>query len=175
MGPLELTLGKTVDSADDMARLMIVTQYAGSDTVKVYASDDVDGPTGTKAGYIHVDDGDNTTGIDIDGDPDVAGPLVDRNNVRLRSAGAYYIAVDDSAALVAANAAIETPDEAVAQRVYYYESVADDPGTANEDETELTYLVLKSEQFGQSGRDHHHHLHLFGCRHSYRGRRHRWR
>ena len=40
------TLGKTVDSADDMARLMIVTQYAGSKTVKVYASDDtLTGPT----------------------------------------------------------------------------------------------------------------------------------
>ena len=31
-------IGKLVDSADDMARLMIVTQYAGTDTVKVYAS-----------------------------------------------------------------------------------------------------------------------------------------
>ena len=29
-------IGKLVDSADDMARLMIVTQYAGSKTVKVY-------------------------------------------------------------------------------------------------------------------------------------------
>ena len=32
-------IGKLVDSADDMARLMIVTQYAGSKTVKVFASD----------------------------------------------------------------------------------------------------------------------------------------
>ena len=31
-------IGKVVDSADDMARLMIVTQYAGSKTVNVYAS-----------------------------------------------------------------------------------------------------------------------------------------
>ena len=39
---------RLVDSADDTARLMIVTQYAGTDTVKVYASE-VDGqygPTG---------------------------------------------------------------------------------------------------------------------------------
>ena len=30
------TIGKVVDSSDDLARLMIVTQYAGSKTVKVY-------------------------------------------------------------------------------------------------------------------------------------------
>ena len=33
-------IGKLVDSADDMARLMIVTQYAGSKTVKVYSQGD---------------------------------------------------------------------------------------------------------------------------------------
>ena len=32
-------IGKVVDSADDMARLMIVTQYDGSKTVKVFAHD----------------------------------------------------------------------------------------------------------------------------------------
>ena len=31
-------IGKTVDSADDTARLMIVTHYAGTNQVKVYAS-----------------------------------------------------------------------------------------------------------------------------------------
>ena len=31
-------IGKVVDSANDMARLIIVTQYAGSKTVNVYAS-----------------------------------------------------------------------------------------------------------------------------------------
>ena len=50
-------LGKTVDSADDMARLMIVTQYAGSDTVKVYASNELRMfvTRATKAGYISLD------------------------------------------------------------------------------------------------------------------------
>ena len=89
-----LTLGKTVDSADDVARLMIITQYVGSNTVKVYASD-VDNATntqddGTRAGYISIDDGDATTGVVTDGDDGAD----DTNNVRLRSAGTYYFAQD---------------------------------------------------------------------------------
>ena len=40
-------IGKLVDSADDTARLMIITQYAGTMTVKVFASDTTtDGLTG---------------------------------------------------------------------------------------------------------------------------------
>ena len=43
-------IGKLVDSADDTARLMIITQYAGTMTVKVFGSDpkgmDLDGPSG---------------------------------------------------------------------------------------------------------------------------------
>ena len=35
--PRDVTIGKTVDSSDDMARLMLVTHYAGSKSVKVYA------------------------------------------------------------------------------------------------------------------------------------------
>ncbi len=40
-------IGKVVDSPDDMARLMIVTQYAGSKSVKVYATSSDDAVTGT--------------------------------------------------------------------------------------------------------------------------------
>ena len=33
----DLTIGRTLDTSDDMARLMLVHSYAGSKTVKVYA------------------------------------------------------------------------------------------------------------------------------------------
>ena len=35
-----VTIGKTLDSSDDMDRLMLVTSYAGTKTVKVFAGDD---------------------------------------------------------------------------------------------------------------------------------------
>ena len=57
------TIGKLVDSADDMARLMIVTQYAGTKTVKVYASDGVVDANSNSGGYnpIQVSDTPTTT------------------------------------------------------------------------------------------------------------------
>ena len=55
-------IGKTVDSADDLARLMIVTHYEGSKTVKVYASDNtvVDDLNWTKAGAVSIGDGEDS-------------------------------------------------------------------------------------------------------------------
>ena len=38
-GKTLVPIGKTVDSSDDLARLMIVTSYAGTRTVRVYASE----------------------------------------------------------------------------------------------------------------------------------------
>ena len=46
-------IGKLVDSADDMARLMIVTQYAGTNTVKVYNAG-AELEMGTKVGVISI-------------------------------------------------------------------------------------------------------------------------
>ena len=61
-----------------MARLMIVTQYAGSKTVKVYAVEaDTEMEMGTKAGFISSGDDPETT-----------------NNVALKSVGTYYPAGD---------------------------------------------------------------------------------
>ena len=37
VAPRTLTIGKVVESADDLARLMIITQYDGTNSVKVYA------------------------------------------------------------------------------------------------------------------------------------------
>ena len=68
-------IGKTLDSSDDMARLMIVTDYAGRNMVRVFAQgtsgSDVDG---TKAGYISIDSG--------------------TNNVALRSEGTHNVVCD---------------------------------------------------------------------------------
>ena len=72
-------VGKTLDSPDDMTRLMLVTDYAGVNMVKVYAP--ATGGTdvmGTKAGYLSIDDNvtDNT----------------DTHNTPLRSEGMFYAA-----------------------------------------------------------------------------------
>ena len=74
-------IGKVVDSADDMARLMIVTQYAGSKTVKVYNAG-TDTEMGTKAGYLSIEDL-ATTETEVD-------------NLALKSEGTYYPAVGGS-------------------------------------------------------------------------------
>ena len=71
-------IGKLVDSADDMARLMIVTQYAGSKTVKVYAADTAEVKT-MKAGYLTINDGVQNNGAGDNG--------ADLNNVALKSEG----------------------------------------------------------------------------------------
>ena len=138
-----LTLGKLVDSADDVARLMIVTQYKGSRTVKVFASESGDNQMGTKAGYINLNDDDSNTGTLVDGS------LVDLNNARLRSVGAHYFA--QNAAALSADASIADTENAEAQHVYSYVSTADNPDTADVDETMLSYVVLKSESVVTEG------------------------
>ena len=105
-----VTLGKTVDSADDVARLMIVTHYAGSKTVKVYAAGSGGDRMGTKAGYITFPRPETD----------------DVNNVRLRSEGAYYFAEHCLSSWYAA-----IPEDAEAQHVYYYDTTTgeDDQAT----------------------------------------------
>ena len=59
-----LGIGKTVDSADDMARLRIVTKYASTQTVRVFARTDAalaDTFNSTTAGMITVDVGGTAT------------------------------------------------------------------------------------------------------------------
>ena len=72
-------IGKTLDSSDDMARLMLVTDYAGTNMVKVYAPG-AGSEEGTKAGYVSLDDNvaDNT----------------DTNNTALRSEGMFVPVTD---------------------------------------------------------------------------------
>ena len=79
-------IGKVVDSADDTARLMIVTQYAGSKSAYVYsmgADTDTATETGTKAGRLSLDDDNAETTEDV-------------NNVALKSEGTFYRAGSDN-------------------------------------------------------------------------------
>ena len=75
---VDITIGRTLDSSDDMTRLMLITSYAGSKTVKVYAENagatDV---TSIKAGTIQ------SAGA---GTP----VTTDDTFVNLKSVGMYY-------------------------------------------------------------------------------------
>ena len=140
----DIDIGKTVDSADDMARLAIITQYAGSKTAKVFAYAEADpdatstsdGRTGTRRGYVSLDT-DGTTGFTDD----------ELNNTRLRSLGMYYLAgaAADTDGLAAAD---EVGADAEAMAVYSYVDLGDDNadgGTGgNADMT--VYLVMDSQR-----------------------------
>ncbi len=67
-------IGKALDSSDDMARLMLVTDYAGTNMVNVYAAQTGTDVIGTKAGYLSIQ-------TDADG--------TEANNVALRSEGMF--------------------------------------------------------------------------------------
>ena len=72
-------IGKTLDSSDGTARLMIVTDYADTNMVRVYAPGIVS-QMGTKAGYLTIND--NVADND------------DANNTPLRSEGMFVAAGD---------------------------------------------------------------------------------
>ena len=104
VGERTFDIGKVVDSADDMARLMIVTQYAGSKTVNVYASTGLAEDTGPLTGRLLSDGRIQTGGVPT---PEVA---TDDRFVTLKPAGMYYLGSttatfpDNEAAVVAAKA-----------------------------------------------------------------------
>ena len=120
-----LTIGKTVDSPDDLARLMIVTQYAGSKTVKVFATDDEDGPASSKADTIQT----GGFGPDNAEEEDVF--------VDLKPVGMYYLAGD--AATLTAGVDLAVAADAEPEQVYSYDA------TPGDDDDALTYVVLKSK------------------------------
>ena len=98
-------IGKTLDSSDDMARLMLVTDYAGTNMVQVYSAiapgtSDV---TGTKAGYISIQ-------TDAGGD--------EANNVALRSEGMFVPVSGGTAGTLAATDSVAA--EAKAVEVFSY-------------------------------------------------------
>ena len=74
--PRTFPIGRTLDTSDDKARLMLVTHYAGSRLVNVYnAGSELE--TGTKAGYLTIEDAETVDVADV-------------NNVALKSEGMYY-------------------------------------------------------------------------------------
>ena len=93
----DITIGRTLDTSDDMARVMLVTRYAGTKMVRVYNANgpDVDRVSGSKPGYLSIDDNVTTTGTGAAGDV---------NNVALKSEGTYYpVTSDDAGTLVPAD------------------------------------------------------------------------
>ena len=111
-------IGKTLDSSDDMARLMLVTSYAGTEMVKVF-NEGTGTVSGTKAGYISV----STTAAD---DNEV-------NNVALRSAGMFYPAGNAAGALTPA---LEIAADAKPVEVFSY---------TNPDDSTTVYVTLTTE------------------------------
>ena len=117
-------LGKTVDSPDDMARLMIVTAYAGTKTVKVYATlaDNV-----VVEGRLGSDGRIQTDGTDTPED------LTNDVFVTLRPAGTYYLATpgtDDTADLLDHDDVVGA--KAVPKQVYYHVTAVAVPAMGNE-------------------------------------------
>ena len=97
-------IGKVLDSSDDMARLMIVTDYAGTNMVNVYSAATGTTVTGTKAGYLTLDDADTETDDD--------------NNTALRSEGMFVPVSGGTAGTLAATDSVA--DDAEAVEVFSY-------------------------------------------------------
>ena len=94
-------IGKTLDSDDDTARLTVVTHYPGTNMVRVFSPGDPSGTlTGTRAGYLTIDDTDATT--------------TDTNNTPLRSEGMFYPVSGGTAGTLANTDTIAAGAEAVA-------------------------------------------------------------
>ncbi len=96
----EFDVGKTLDSSDDMARLMIVTDYAGTVMVNVYAPGGAGATpvTGSKPGRVSISDGDDDTD--------------DTNNTALRSEG-MFVPVDGTDGTLAATDLVDAEAEPV--------------------------------------------------------------
>ena len=135
-----LTIGKVVDSADDMARLMLVTHYDGTNSVKVYAKADADpddDPMLDLTGRLGSDGRIQTEGVDDD--------EVDNVFVSLKSVGTYYQATggqegeDGNVGLNQLDHTDLVGAKAAAKEVFSYT----DLGTGGDEDTTV-YVVLQS-------------------------------
>ena len=135
-------IGKTIDSPDDMARLMIVTSYAGSKQAGVFvqpSADDADLEMGTREGYVTITDNDDETDDD--------------NNTALRSAGMYYLATNAGAADDADDRNVATlevgtvADDAKTEQVYYYIT----PGVEGADDVRNHFVLVSEDKDRVSG------------------------
>ena len=129
-------IGKVVDSADDDARLAIVTQYAGSKTVKVFADISGDTVTGTAAGKVSVAADGSSSNVEDDA-----------NATTLRPVGTFYEAGDGTAnALVAT---LEVADAAGAVQVYSYKTAGSDEDDPSDDVT--SYVRCRAQTKSRAG------------------------
>ena len=118
----DLTIGRTLDTSDDMARLMLVHSYAGTKTVKVYA----DNMSAADLASIKADTI-QTMGGDAMGEDRSADKFVDLKLVP----GKYYRAGDGIGnALIAEQIVLKG---AMPKQVYSYKPAAD---------AETVYVVL---------------------------------
>ena len=142
-------IGKVVDSADDTARLTIVTQYAGSKTVKVFAYAENDpAVTIETVGRVSTTMGKIITAL---GDDNAIGGTDDNadTTANLKSVGKFYLAgaVSDTDGLAATDeVAFDAETQAAtSEQVYSYVETPDNPAT-EDDETVRVYLVMDSER-----------------------------
>lgn len=133
-----LTIGKTLDSSDDMARLMLVTHYAGSQTVKVYAENTAAAANGATTGILTT----MTAGRVLVDDGGTPADTTDDRFANLKRAGTYHKA--------SPGATDTSPDqldhddivgaEATGESVYRY---VDDLGTPATTDDVTVYVVLQ--------------------------------
>ncbi|MCY3702802.1 MAG: transferrin-binding protein-like solute binding protein [Rhodospirillales bacterium] len=136
---MDVSIGRTLDSSDDTARLMLVTHYAGTKMVKVFdytGADDANTET-TTDGRILVAGTAGTDGAEYS-------PLVYR--------GMYYPAADNTSenglsvadtADDGTNASDRVAEDAEAMRVYSFVDVGTDGALGGGDDV-TTYVVLHS-------------------------------
>ena len=118
-------IGKTLDSSDDMARLMLVTSYAGTEMVKVFNAG-TGTVSGTKAGYVSISPTDGTASTDD----------ANANNAALRSVGMFY-AAGTAAGTLTPELVIATDAEPVEVFSYSY--------TDSSDVRQTVYVTLTTE------------------------------
>ncbi|MDE2991105.1 MAG: hypothetical protein OXU21_08575 [Chloroflexota bacterium] len=146
----DVSLGVLYDSADDSARLTLVTDYARMKSVKVYADDD-----DAARNFLSATDGEFTTTmagkVRTVGDADDAD---DAEFVDLERVGTYYKATPPAPPATDATAnqldALDVVgDMATGETVYTY--MAADDGNDATDETR--YVVLQSSEVQTAGGD----------------------
>ena len=132
-------IGKLVDEANDMARLMIVTSYAGTKTVRVFAIDSNATDLPTTTGTIQVDGAESAD----DATDDVFSSL--------KSRGDYYPAGDDGTLITADPADDGTlagdtiAFNAKPREVFSYVSGAGTDTIFGTKDDETSYVVLQGE------------------------------
>ena len=136
----DLTIGRTLDTSDDMARLMLVTHYAGTKMVRVYNAG-MELESGTKAGYITIEV--QQTGGETE--------VVEVDNVALKSEGTYYAAGGASPDEGALEFGDAVEDDAKPKEVFSYK----DPTATGDAADEKKYVVATTRVIGDTSTTYH--------------------